>query len=144
MSTKRAKPVRGIRAITSLNVYELASLAECGSPDEGRSRFRRSWSHGARFLNDVRDEVVLAIREGRITETDRDDNGQIHRIADEAPDTYTHARWMEFIDLAAYQEEPDDIGEWPDSLTDCAGIALYQVAERLCNALVDAWIEARS
>lgn len=144
MSTKRAKPVRGIRTITSLNVYDLASLAECGAPDEGRSRYRRSWSHGARFLDDVRDAVVSEIREGRITETGRDNGARIAEIADNAPDVYTHARWMEFVDLAAYQEEPDAIGEWPDSLTDCAGIALYQIAERLCNALVDAWIEARS
>lgn len=139
----RRKPVRGIRALTSLNPFELASMANCGNPDEGRTRHRKRWSAGAAFLADVRDAVVEAIRDGSITPDDRDDRGQILEIADGAPSVYTHARWQQFVDLAAYQEDPEH-SDWPDSLTDAAGIALYQVAERLCNALVDAWIGARS
>jgi hypothetical protein len=140
----RTKPVRGIRALTGLNVYELARLADCADPDEGRSRRRKRWSPGAVFLAAVRDDVVEAIRDGRITEADRDDSGQIHRIADEAPDYRTYRRWLEFADLAAWQEEPEVSGEWPCNLTDAAGIALYQIAERLCHALVDEWIGARA
>lgn len=139
----RLKAVRGIRALTSLNPYQLADMADCGTPDEGRNRHRKRWSPGAKFLANVRDAVVEAIRDGSITPDDRDDRGQIHEIADAAPSVYTHARWQQFVDLTAYDEEPEH-GDWPDSLTDAAGIALYQVAERLCNALVDAWIEARS
>lgn len=145
MATTRLRPVRGIRALTSLNPYDLASMVGCGQPSEGRTRRRRKWSPGAVMLASVRDSVVEAIRGGQITPENYGSYGMdvMAEIADGAPDVYTHGRWLEFVDLAAYQEEPDAVGEWPDSLTDAAGIALYQIAERLCVALVDAWIEAR-
>lgn len=145
MATTRRSPVRGIRALTSLNPYDLASMADCAAPSQGASRRRRTWSAGARFLSAVRDGVVGSIRDGQITPDNHDSYGRdvVAEIADGAPDVYTHARWLQFVDLAAYQEESDAVGEWPDDLTDVAGIALYQIAERLCVALVDAWIEAR-
>lgn len=139
----RVKPIRGIRALTSLNPYSLADMAGCSQPDEGRTRRRRHWSPGAELLSDVRDCVVEAIRDGSITVDDRDDRGQLSEIADRAPSIYTYARWREFVDLGAWQEE-SEFGDWPDDLTETAGIALYQIAMRLCQALVDEWIEARS
>lgn len=139
----RVKPVKGIRALTSLNPYGLADMAGCSQPDEGRVRRRKHWSAGAVLLAGVRDAVVEAIRDGSITEHDRDDRGQLHEIADGAPSVYNHTRWREFTDLAAWQED-NEFGDWPDDLTEAAGIALYQIAERLCNALVDEWIGARA
>lgn len=141
----RQAPIRGIRTLTGLKVYELASLADCGSPAEGRSRYRRAWSPGAKFLSDVRDAVVEGIRCGNITDDDSwDDRGIAHEIADNAPDVYTYGRWREFTDLAAWQEE-NELGEgWGDDLTQAAGVALYQIADRLVHALVEAWREARS
>lgn len=143
MTSTRRKPIRGIGVLTRLNPYELASLAGCGTPDEGRSRRRKSWSAGAKLLVSVRDAVVEAIRDGRITENDRDDRGQLHEIADSAPDIYTYGRWKEFVDLAAFSEDPEMCDKWPGDLTEAAGIALYQIADRLCHVMVDTWIEAR-
>ena len=111
-------------------------LADCGSPDSLDSA-------GMAFLTSVRDAVVEAIENGAFDPTDdsRDnDNGEVHEIADAAPDVYTHTRWKEFVDLAAYLEEPE-MGEWPDDLTDMAGVALYQIAERLVYGLLSEWRE---
>jgi hypothetical protein len=144
MAKTRIKPVRGIRALTTLNPYELARLAGCSEPDEGRSRHRKRWTPGALFLSRVRDAVVEGIRGGYITEDDRNDRGQLHEIADDAPSVYTFERWRQFTDLGAWQEEPEFSEEWPKDLTEAAAIALYQIADRLCHALVDAWEEARA
>lgn len=144
MAKTRTKAVRGIRSISTLNAFHLADMAGCASPDEGRVRRRAKWSPGAVFLVSVRDAVVEAIRGGYVTEDDRDDRGQLHEIADSAPSVYTATRWNEFVDLGAYMEDPESCDEWPQNLNDAAGIALYQIADRLCHALVDTWIEARS
>lgn len=111
-------------AIKGLSAYELASMAGAGTPDSAESA-------GALFLTGVRDAVVEAAEYGRFG----GDVGDVaHEIADGAPDVYTHARWRQFVDLAAYQEECET-GEWPAFLTDAAGVALYQVAYRLVVAL---------
>ena len=60
-----------------------------------------------------------------------------HGVADDAPSIYTHQRWQEFVDLAAYLEDPSEYGI---DLTDSeryAGVCLYMIAERLVRALVD-------
>jgi len=118
--------------------YRLADMADCGSPD-------RLDSSGALFLCSVRDAVMEHVTYAG-SDWDDDsmpdmieksfmDNGIAHEIADGAPDVYTFTRWAEFVDLAAYQEVPE-FGEWPEDLTDAAGVALYQIAERLVSALV--------
>lgn len=106
------------------NAWSLAVAAECASPDTLESP-------GAAFLLSVQDAV-----------NDYDecpDDDAIHEIADGAPDVYTHKRWQEFVDLAAYSE---DLSEWgpidPDDLERAvAGVALYQIAERLARALIE-------
>ena len=143
MAKTRTRAVRGIRSISTLNPYELAGMAGCASPHEGRSRRRAKWSPGAVMLVSIRDSVVEAIRGGYVTEDDRDDRGQLGEIADNAPSVYTHERWTQFLDLAAYLEDPDACEEWPQDLTQAAATALYQIADRLCHALVDTWVEAR-
>ncbi len=62
-------------------------------------------------------------------------------MADGAVPVYTGERWAVFADLAAYNEDPGDIGGWPADLTDAAGVALYVIAERLALALVESWGE---
>lgn len=117
--------------ISYLNPFTLASMAECADPDT-------SVSPGAKMLMGVRDSVLEAIDYGSITLEDFDDNGQIHEIADGAPSDYTHARWAQFVDLAAWMEEPE-MGEWPENLDQVAGIALYQIADRLAHRLCELW-----
>lgn len=119
--------------------YALSSkdMADCGDPDSRESE-------GMEFLTSVRDSVVEGIEDGTFVPEDDgrdDDNGAVHQIADNAPDVYTHKRWQEFVDLQAYQEEPEMTDEWPEDLTDAAGVALYQIAERLVYAILREWRE---
>lgn len=120
-----------IREATS---YDLASMADCSCPDS-------LTSPGARMLDHVRDGVVGGIERGSITLDDFDDSGQLHEIADNAPSIYTHELWSQFLDLGAYSEDPEIEGEWPNDLNKAAGIALYQIADRLAHALCEAWRE---
>lgn len=113
-----------INDIRRENAYDLAKRAECGVPDHLDSP-------GAELLQMVCDDVLSRWESGDWSE------GAKHEIADSAPDVYTVRRWAEFVDLAAYQETPDISGEWPDDLTEAAGFALYQIAERLIASLVD-------
>lgn len=112
--------------IMDLKVYELARMADCGSPDSLESP-------GARFLESVRDAVAEAA-EGNPENDDWSEEAA--QIADDAPDVYTHQRWLEFVDLAAYQEDPTELGEISD-MTAAAGICLYIIAERLAFALFE-------
>jgi hypothetical protein len=108
-----------------LGGYELAKLADCCFPDTLDSP-------GALFLGSVRDQVIDAWDAGQLS---RDATDAIHEIADSAPDVYTYTRWLEFTDLGGWEEEVGWLGD--ATLTDLAGLALYQIAARLVTALVD-------
>lgn len=120
-----------LEQIKELSAYNLAAMADCLSPDDMESP-------GAKMLVRVRDNVVEAIKNGSITLDDFDDNGQLHEISDNAPSVYTHELWSQFVDLGAYLEDPE-MGEWPDDLNRVAGIALYQIADRLGHAICERW-----
>ena len=107
--------------------FRLAQMADVAGPDS-------SDSPGAKFLLSVQDAVNEA-REYDTECTDRSDT--IHEIADNAPDVYTHERWMQFVDLCAYNEDISELGGDIGDLTGAAGIALYMIAERLATALFE-------
>ena len=135
-----------------LTTWHLANLAECGSPDrpdgigcappDDLSTVQPS--PGARFLRSVADDLAERIAytfehgdmDPRAADLERELEGE---VADGAVPIYTAARWAVFADLAAWQEDPGDIGGWPADLTDAAGMALYMIAERLALALVESW-----
>lgn len=115
--------------IEEMNAFHLADRAGSRTPDSADSA-------GAMLLTWVRDAVVEAVEAGRIGPEATEDLGDVaHEIADDAPSIFTHSRWQQFADLAAYQEEPE-LGEWPEDLSDAARVALYQIAYRLVVALV--------
>lgn len=119
--------------LRGLTVWQLVRMADCGTPD-GQS------SAGAVFLDSTRDATVEAIgyasEDGVFNRDTFEDNGGVHELADGAPDIYTHTRWAEFVDLAAWQEDTSDYGPSED-LTQAAGVALYVIADRLVRALLD-------
>jgi hypothetical protein len=111
----------------NLSPYELARIAECGDPDSQDSP-------GAQFLLNV----AGAIEEAREGDFDLDDLA--HEVADAAIPVYTHALWMTFVDLGAYDEADED-GAAAASLADgnpssYAGAMLYQIAYRLAYRLL--------
>lgn len=134
----------------ALNAYELANLADCGTPDEpGPFGFvdadtvgtQPEASPGARFLLGVWSAVAEAIDNYTDGSTDDQRSEDAHEIADSAVPIYTHELWATFVDLAAYQE---DVTEYVSSTrTDgydmqrLASVALYMIAERLALALLE-------
>lgn len=100
-------------------VYKLADMAGAASPDS-------KTSPGAEFLTGVAESFQEAVDNGWF------DEDSVHEIADGAVPVYTHEMWKTFVDLAAWQEdvEHDDL-----DMTAQAGMALYQIAQRLVEAL---------
>lgn len=112
------------------NPCKLASIADCGDPD-------REASPGARFLIGVQDAVNEAIEWAKDHDEDMDTSDMAHDIADNAVPIYAYAKWLTFVDLAAWQE---DLTDWnaerhDEPLDHLSNIALYQIAERLAMVL---------
>jgi hypothetical protein len=118
-----------IAAIRELSINQLAGMAECACPDSGNNE---PMSAGADLLDSVRRNVLEAIEYDRLGE-DRSDLA--HEIADSAPDVYTHQLWSEFVDLAAYTEDPTELGFDGSDMEQGARTCLYIIAERLALAL---------
>jgi hypothetical protein len=126
--------------LKDLSPYALASMADCGTPDTMQT-------DGAKFLASVRNNFVDAVEYAQSDMPDMsisdildhmDSAGELHQIADDAPDVYTAVMWSEFLDLSAYNEDPSEY-----MLADCqdmgkaARVCLFMIAERLLNALSD-------
>lgn len=123
--------------IKSRTVFALAADAECGGPDHDLSA-------GAAFLRSVRDGLVEAVEDGSLVPNEGDGSGRVHEIADGAPDVYTSVKWAEFVDLAAYNEDPSELIENTQDIGAVASVCLYMIAERLCQALLTELAEARN
>ena len=138
-----------------LSTWHLADMAGCASPDRPdgigcappADLSTVQPSPGAQFLRRVADDLAGRIAcifedlDPACCDLERELEGEVHEVADGAVPVYTGERWAVFADLAAYNEDPDDIGGWPANLTDAAGAALYMIAERLAAALVEKWGE---
>lgn len=109
---------------TTYTAWQLARLADCMDPDSPDSP-------GAQFLDSVESAYRDAVNEGWY------DDDSPHEIADNAVPVYTHARWLTFVDLGAYQEDTTDLGDDGSDLTQSAALALYMIADRLVRALHD-------
>src|SRR5436190_19201503 len=114
-----------LEEVGNLNTEQLADLAESLMPEE---------AEGEDFLNKVKEAVVRQYENfnGQI----EDEAGFTFDIANSAPSDFVKQRWREFVDLGAYNEEPEVTDNWPRNLNEAAGVALYQVAERLVYALL--------
>lgn len=114
------------------NVWQLASLAQCGEPDS-------SGSPGADFLVFVRDAVQEHIENAGTSGDRARDFDDLHEIVDGCVPVQTHEVWKAFVDLTAYNERDIDgmieyhVGQ--GDMTRCATAALYQIGERLAYAL---------
>lgn len=130
--------------IRAWNPLHMADAAEAFDPDTIAEREGEDDSPGAVFLRSVWRatlEAVETAREEGVAWSDLAEHltDAFHEIADAAPDVYTHTRWREFVDLGAYRE---DLSEWgpidPEDIERAvAGVALYQMADRLARAIVE-------
>ena len=114
--------------------FQLAGYAECCSPDTRESAGASFLAHAARDLAERVDYI-----QGEGNEVDPSEVAW--QVADNAPDVYTHPMWSEFVDLAAYQEDPTDLGCDGSDMEQSARVCLYMIAERMCYALLAEWEE---
>jgi hypothetical protein len=118
--------------------FRLANEAGVSCPDNENSP-------GADFLLNVQEALIEALDNGVGVDL-TDESGKLDdiiiNVADEAPSIYTHQRFRELIDLAAYGEDLEELGT-PErfDLHDTTGACLFIVARRLCYRLVELWAE---
>ena len=108
--------------ITTRTPWQLARLAECSDPDSDSSA-------GASFLLSIQSDVV-----DRINDDDWNEDAA-HEIADGSVPVYTYTMWQTFVDVAAFEEDPSELGSEERSMNARAGICLYMIARRLADAL---------
>jgi hypothetical protein len=114
-------------------VWNLARMADCADPDTAGSA-------GADFLQHVRIDTAEAIRDGRHHEDDPHDLA--HEIADQCVPIATYTVWATFVDLAAWQEDLDELGGSSGDMEQDAKVSLYMIAQRLASALLEEAAEA--
>lgn len=125
-----ATTTKAAETLRNLSIYRLSNEASCAGPDSNESA-------GARFLDSVRDAVIDHIEyQGQVGDPD-DWSDTISEIADNAPDVYTSTLWAEFVDLAAYTEDPTEFGFSGSDMEQGARICLYMIAERLARRLFE-------
>ena len=107
------------------NAYMLAGMADVVSLDTLESP-------GAQFLLSVADTVE------DYRSNDSLDEDSACEIADSSVPIYTYDIWQTFVDLAAYQEDPSELGYDASDMTKAAQVSLYMIAERLVNELIEA------
>lgn len=114
-------------------VWHLANLAGCASPSSTASPGALMLKHVAEATSEVIDDY----RQDSTPEDRYDYSGELHEIADAAPDVYTAGLWAEFCDLAAWNEDPSDLTTNRADMQARASVCLYLIAERLARALVE-------
>ena len=111
-------------------VWQLARLADCSDPDSLTSA-------GADFLRTVETSAVEAFNYAN--DDDRADDcwiGTSHDVADSCVPIYTHTIWTTFADLAAWQEDPTELGADASDMEHAAKVCLYMIGERLAAAIL--------
>lgn len=109
------------------NAYQLASLADCGSP-------KNSESPGAKMLLGIAEEIYDRAEE--IHESAHPEDF-VTELVDGWPSIYTSEMWEQFLDLLAWQGQPETEGD----MVAMAYACLYQIGERLARALWDEILE---
>ncbi len=127
---------------TQRTTWTLANLAGCAGPDRPDNI---GWDHdaqpaggpspGADFLRSVESSTLEAIEYGW-------NEDAAHEVADGSVPVYTGELWSVFVDVAAWTEDPSELGYgaggWNDAdMTTLAGACLYLIARRLAEAIAD-------
>ncbi len=112
--------------MTEFSAFELADMADCASPDSRESA-------GAIWLGQIQDHF-----NNEFPNCDYPEDFPAE-VADYMVPVYTHEIWTIFTDLAAYREDVSELGfVFDPTNTDKYGqTALYMIAERLVNALIE-------
>lgn len=106
------------------SAYVLAGMADCATPDSLDSI-------GAQFLTAVAQATVESLE----YDDDRDDIPWT--AADQCVPIYTYDVWRTFVDLAAWREDPTELGADGSDMEQAAKVCLFAIGERLAAAVLD-------
>lgn len=111
--------------------YWLASEVSCYSPDSEASP-------GAKFLDNIQDAVNEIEDDELVADTtDERSSEWAHEIADQCVPVYTYPMWQTFVDLGAFNEDPEELGMTSDDMTRCGMTCLYIIGHRLAVRLIE-------
>lgn len=130
MTTSHLGPVLG--RLRTYTVAFLAAQADCKAP-------AGQLSPGGKLLRDARDALLDAWDNGELplapwADWSDGELGLAGDIAERLTADMVDETWAQFIDLAAWNEEPPS-GDWPPDLTQAAGQALAAIVIRLFRNL---------
>ena len=128
--------------------WQLANMAGCSGPDrpdhygfEPRTTVPFPPSPGAEFLRRIARDIEEGIDYNPGARTPEDLEDLVHETADNAVPVYTHQKWATFVDLAAYNEDPTELGFDGSDMGKGADVCLYLIASRLAGALIELHFE---
>ena len=131
----------------NLTTWQLANMADCASPNrpdhygfEPRTLHSRP-SPGAEFLRRIARDIEEGIDHNPDARTPEDLEDLASETADTAVPVYTHKKWATFADLAAYNEDPTELGFDGSDMGKGADVCLYLIASRLAGALIELHFE---
>lgn len=132
----------------NLTTWQLANMADCASPDvpdhcglEPRTTVTDPPSPGAEFLRRIARDVEEGIDYNPGARTPEDLEDLASETADNAVPIYTHQKWATFVDLAAYTEDPTELGFDGSDMEKGADACLYLIGSRLAGALIELHFE---
>lgn len=118
--------------MTTYMTWQLARMASCADPDKAQTA-ENPGSPGAVFLHRCADDA-RDLFDSHPDVRDRED--YVSEYAGGAVPVYTYDLWRTFVDIAAWDEDPGEVGEAGD-ITRAAGYCLYLVAHRLIYAVLE-------
>jgi len=128
METKNkvvSDPVQfALQYLQNVGVFEIARVAECGSPDSHDSA-------GAELLDTIRICLIDHLR------YDPKVAVPVSEIANSSVTVYTHPIWLQFVDLCGYNEDLSDYMALGSTMTEQASYVLAHIAERAIVSLCE-------
>lgn len=132
----------------NLTTWRLSNMADCASPDvpdhygfEPRTTVTAPPSPGAKFLRWIARYIEEGINSNPDARTPEDLEDLASETADTAVPIYTYQKWATFVDLAAYNEDPTELGFDGADMGNGADACLYLIASRLAGALIELHFE---
>lgn len=116
------KVEHALEFLAKVSVWELSRIADCASPDSATSA-------GADLLDSIRVNLIDFLQH------DSEGIVPVLEIADASVTVYTHAIWLTFVDLCAYNEDLSAYMALGSTMTEQAQYVLVQVAERVLTEL---------
>ena len=122
--TQKLEIAAALEYLKNLSVYEMANLADCGTPDSRTSA-------GADLFDTIRVNLIDSLN------FDADAPIEVAGIADSSLNVYDHQIWLQFVDLCGYNEDLSDGMALGSTMTQQANYVLASIAERVIVAICE-------